>query len=249
MSKNKKEEYINKIFVTKQGYNITIIGYRNNSDIDIKFDDGFQINNCHLSAVKKGLIRNPYHPSVYGIGFVGIGPYESSVDGKSNKPYLVWQSMFRRCHCPIYQSKYPTYKGCHVAEEWNNFQVFAEWFHENYKEGLYIDKDLLFKGNKLYSKDTCCFVPECINNLLVKCDGVRGKYPVGINKEGGKYKARVWLNGIRKALGYFDNIEEAFNYYKNAKENFIKEIADKYKNVITEQCYVALIKYAVEIND
>jgi len=249
MSKNKKEEYINKLFITKQGYNITIVGYRNNSDVDIKFDSGFQINNCHITAIKKGLVKNPYHPSVYGVGFIGVGPYDSSVDGKSNKPYLVWQSMFRRCHCPIYQSKYPTYKGCYIAKEWNNFQVFAEWFHKNYKEGLYIDKDLLFKGNKLYSKDTCCFVPECISNLLVKCDSVRGEYPVGVHRSLGKYQSRIRLGNKRKSLGYFSTINEAFNAYKKAKEFFIKEMANKYRDVITQQCYEALMNYSVDIND
>lgn len=249
MSKNKKDEYLGKTYITQQGYNITIVSYRKNADVDIKFDDGLELNNCHMSAIKKGLVRNPYHPSVYGIGYVGIGPYETSVNGKSNKPYLVWQSMFRRCHCSIYQSKYPTYIGCHVSEEWNDFQIFAKWFYENYKEGLYIDKDLLFKGNKLYSKETCCFVPECISNLLVKCDGVRGEYPVGVYKDAGRYKSRVWLNGVRKSLGYFNTVRDAFNTYKNAKEDFIKEIANKYKNIITEECYNALINYNVEIND
>ena len=41
-------------------------------------------------------------------------------------------------------------------------------------EGRYLDKDILVRGNKLYSPDTCLFVPQEINNLLT-VQNKRGK--------------------------------------------------------------------------
>lgn len=41
---------------------------------------------------------------------------------------------------------------------------------ENWKphmEGWHLDKDILLKGNKVYSPETCAFVPAKINSLLI----------------------------------------------------------------------------------
>ena len=44
-----------------------------------------------------------------------------------------------------------------------------------------IDKDVLLKGNKIYSEDTCVFIPPCLNLMLtkrekkVKCNSYEGK--------------------------------------------------------------------------
>ena len=47
----------------------------------------------------------------------------------------------------------------------------------------------------------------------------------------------------------FDTEIEAFNYYKTNKENYIKELAEKWKSKIDERAYQALINYTVEITD
>ena len=46
-----------------------------------------------------------------------------------------------------------------------------EWFDNpvnGYKEGYSLDKDILVKGNKIYSPETCCFVPQDVNILFTK---------------------------------------------------------------------------------
>ena len=54
-----------------------------------------------------------------------------------------------------------------------------------------------------------------------------------------------------KFIGRFNTPLEAFNAYKIAKENYIKELAEKYfqEGKITEKVYNALMKYEVEITD
>lgn len=55
----------------------------------------------------------------------------------------------------------------------------------------------------------------------------------------------------KKYLGRFplDQVEEAFLTYKRFKENYIKQVADEYKNLIPDKVYQALYNYKVEITD
>jgi uncharacterized iron-regulated protein len=56
-------------------------------------------------------------------------------------------------------------------------------------------------------------------------------------------------NKIPLVLGYFDTIEEAFQAYKTTKEEHIKEMANRWKDKISEECYRALYNYQVEVTD
>ena len=49
-----------------------------------------------------------------------------------------------------------------------------------------IDKDILYKGNKIYCPEKCIFVPFSINSLFTKRQNRRGDYPIGVckNNEG-----------------------------------------------------------------
>ena len=118
-------------------------------------------------------------------------------------------------------------------------------------KGWQLDKDILQKGNKLYSKDTCCFVPQELNNLLIKSDNSRGEYPVGVcfHKPSGKFMAQLKVNGKMKHLGRFTTPDEAFQAYKTAKEANIKVVAQKWKHLLDERVFRALMVYEVNIND
>ena len=133
--------------------------------------------------------------------------------------------------------------------EWHNFQVFAKWFDENYKEGFVLDKDILLKGNKIYSPDTCVFVPREINGIFTLRQNKRGDYPIGVLKNGNKFQANIVRYNKREYLGTFNTPEEAFQVYKVAKEDYIRHVANKWKNQITEECYQALLNYKIEITD
>ena len=121
---------------------------------------------------------------------------------------------------------------------------------------MQLDKDILKKGNKVYSPETCIFVPRRINSLFIKSDKARGRYPIGVTlrKDNGKYRSQCdvqYEEEPRKQiqLGQFDTPEEAFYAYKQFKENYIKEVADIYKPYIPEKLYEAMYRYEVEIDD
>jgi hypothetical protein len=109
------------------------------------------------------------------------------------------------------------------------------------------------KNSKIYSPETCIFVPQEINNLFVKSNSIRGKCPIGVTYDEKYNKYRCgYQRGKRNNsiyLGSFDTKKEAFNAYKITKENYIKEIADKYKNKIPNKLYKAMYDWNVEIDD
>lgn len=240
-------------FITNEGYSTTIIRYKNSSSCDIIFCNGVIICNIQYDRVKKGGIKNPYHKSVYNVGYFGVGDHRGRDGGKQNKKYNYWFNMIKRCYSEKRLLKNDTYKDVIVCEEWHNFQNFAQWFEENYNpeimEGWQLDKDILFKDNKIYSSETCCFVPQEINSLFIKKDKNRGNYPIGVYKNRLRYIAQVAVNKKQKFLGYFNTPEEAFQAYKTAKEAYIKELANKWKDKIDLKVYQALINYQVEITD
>ncbi len=242
--------------ITNQGYEVTIIKYHNNSNCTIQFND---ISSTTLeSIIYRGIkkTRNPSHPTIYDIGYIGQGAYLTHTNGKKVVKYKIWQSVIQRCYSEKFQEKHATYKDCSVAEEWFNFQNFAKWSENNWKPYMnsewHLDKDILVKGSKIYSSETCAFVPREINNLFLKGESSRGEYPIGVcyRKATKKFSARISKTTKNRAeLGLFETPEEAFQAYKIAKEEYIKEVADKWKGQITEQVHQAMYNYQVEITD
>lgn len=248
---SKPKNRLGKVFTTTEGCKYTIIAYRKATDIDIQFEDGTILYNRQYGDTRMGSVKNPYYKSKYGVGYLGIGKHKSTLDGVDTPMYVSWTSMIGRCY-NVNSGNYYNYADCSVDEKWHNYQVFGDWFDENYKSHMqswHLDKDILKKGNKIYSPSTCCFVPQEINGLFTKCDKKRGIYPIGVYKVKNRYVAQISINSSRTKSLSFSTPEEAFYTYKTAKENNIKNVADRWKGQITEPCYEAMYNYEVEITD
>ena len=189
---------------------------------------------------------------VYGIG---INDYDGAikVDGKEIKGYACWRDILRRCYDEKFILLNPSYKDCSVALEWLFFSNFKRWYDEHHRVNCQIDKDILIKGNRIYSSSTCCFVPHAVNSLFTKCNRKRGKYPIGVSfsKERKKYEAQLSIDGKKHSVKRFKTSLEAFECYKQAKETQIQSIATQYYNCgeISTSVYNALKNYKVEISD
>ena len=223
-------------------------------NVEIQFlNTGFEAL-VELGNIKSGKVKDPYSPSVYGIGIVGT-KYLISEGGVLTKEYMLWKSMLQRCYSDAYQKKRPTYEGCKVSDNFLYYEYFYEWCHKQIgfnNKDWQMDKDLLIKGNKVYSEDSCIFLPREINQLLVKCTASRGEHLIGVCWCNTKkaFVARVSKNkGKQEFLGYFNTEIEAFKAYKQAKESFVKEQAKKWKSQIDDRAYEALMNYTVNIND
>ena len=214
---------------------------------------GFEMT-VYLGSIKSGKVKDRYLPSVYGIGVLGT-KYPSMINGVLTKEYVLWVDMLRRCYSDDFKKKRPTYEGCECSENFIYYEYFYEWCNKQIgfdNKDWHLDKDLLIKGNKVYSEDSCVFLPAEINLLLVKHTPSRGKHPIGVYWRNTKkaFVARVCKNkGVSEWLGYFNTETEAYNAYKVAKESFIKEQASKWKDKIDIRAYDALMNYEVDIDD
>jgi len=191
---------------------------------------------------------------VCGVGFND----RSSVvfkNGRDVLEYKKWLRMLERCYSEKLHKRNPTYIGCTVSENFKSYSYFKDWCQKQIgfgRDGFEMDKDILVKGNKIYSEDVCVFVPSEINNMMTKANAKRGEHPIGVsfNKRVNKFKAaHRTLERGSVHLGYFDNANDAFLAYKKAKENYIKLVANKYRNDIDPRAYDALMEYKVEITD
>jgi hypothetical protein len=256
IDKRLKSDRLYEISINNFGRKMIIVEYINAKNIIVKFDNDIKVKATY-QQFKNGEIRNPYDKTMHGIGYIGVGKHKCSNElKKTNIKYETWKGMFTRCYSIKYQTKKPTYKNCIVCDEWHNFQNFGEWYDKNYyevdEEKMDLDKDILVKGNKIYSSETCVFVPHSINALFIKSNALRGKYPIGVSwdKKSGKLRAQCSIYPKGKVcIGWSDSIEGAFTLYKKYKEEYIKHVAEKYKTKIPQRLYEAMNNYIVEITD
>ena len=246
------------VITTKNFGDIVITKYLDKDNIHIRFiNTGYNLITQSLN-IRQGTIKDRLAPAVFGVGVVGGAL--TAVDGVRLKEYELWKNMIKRCYSKSYHEKYPTYSSCSVSENFKYYPYFKEWcnkqdgFTSQDENGNYfqLDKDILVKGNKVYSEELCVFVPKEINLLLVKCGRKRGDNPIGVfyDAKNDKYKAQMAGKGASKTfIGRYVTPEEAFQAYKQAKEAYIKEVANKWKDQIDVRVYKALMKYQVEITD
>ena len=248
------KDCVGKVCKSKSSGDFKILKYNDNKNVEIQFvNTGFETS-VQLTNLRNGKVKDPYSPSVFGVGITGT-KYQPTINGVNTKEYGLWCNMLRRCYSDSFKKKQPTYEGCEVGDKFKSYEYFYEWCHIQIgfaNKDWHLDKDLLIKGNKVYSENTCVFLPHEINQILVKRTASRGEHLIGVNwdKTNKAFKARVNKNkGKSEHLGLFKTELEAFNAYKKAKEAFVKEQANKFKSQIDPRAYEALMNYKVEIDD
>lgn len=256
---NKRDERLGEERLNNYGCLMRITKYNNSSDMFVEFQDEYRaVVHAAYRDFKDGNVKNPYSPNVYG-GKIGI-KYPSKLNGKMTKEYNVWIDMLQRCFRKEWKNKNPTYKDVTCCKEWLLYENFYEWLHsqENFDkwssgEKWALDKDILIKGNKMYSPETCCLVPCIVNGLFTKSNAARGDLPIGVSRFRDRFQAQCKDPFINKTkhLGLYPTSMQAFQVYKEYKEKIIKQVAEieyKAKN-ITKQCYESMMNYIVEITD
>ena len=250
----RRNELLGKEFETKNFGKCFIVDYKGNRDVTVMFYEPKAVVKCQLGSLKDGLVRNPYYPSFYGVGYIGVGQYSA----KDREAYDRWTSILGRAYCEKFSNRHPAYKDVTVCDEWLNFQNFAKWYYSQKfstekvgDRNYHLDKDLMVRGNKVYSPETCCFIPSEINNLITTNRARRGDCPIGVRYHETRktFLARLSRKQGAVNLGSFDTPKEAFEAYKKAKEAHIKDVANEWKDRIDERVYQALLNYEVHIDD
>lgn len=237
-------------FETTQGCTVEVLKYEAYNKITVKFLD--YAGHVKVTANKEllsGMVKNPFHPQVRGVGFFGDGPHKARIGKDTTPEYVHWSSMLTRSYYEGYHERFPTYIGCSVNEQWHNFQEFAEWcqWQPGHNMGYVLDKDILFQGNKEYGPETCVFVPTELNSIIVTQVKPGKPVPAGISFQNGckRYIVSCAINGKNKNLGRFTCPDEAFKVYKSFKEELVKERAEKYKDTLDVRAYQAFMNFTV----
>ena len=162
-----------------------IVSYVNSMNVVARFvDTGSEVTTTK-SALKNGRAKDKLKPTLYGFGFIGHGQFTSK-----HGAYDKWNGMLQRCYSELFHESNPTYKGCTTCEEWCDYQVFAQWYCDNYPvdgESYELDKDFIVKGNKIYSPETCCFLTREENARVSGerlCKSFKVISPTGVFYEG-----------------------------------------------------------------
>lgn len=249
-----KKKYEGKLFKSNVCGDVVVLEYISSKMIKVRFITTGYERFVRIGNLLSGGMRDPTSPTVYGVGWLGEKFSKSEFRLQS---YICWNSLLFRCYHKSSKLRSPTYHDCSVSENFKCYSKFKEWCNKQIGFGLKddngkvfeLDKDILIKGNKRYSEDTCCFVPREINSLLNTHKNSRGGSTLGVRRSGNKFNSVISNFGVRRSLGVFDTEEQAFKAYKQAKESYIKEIAHKWKDQIDQRVYEALMNWEVDGTD
>lgn len=234
------------VFKSKNFGEFEIIEKLDRQHAIVKFLDTGYETKTQYSQILKGTVKDPMFPSVCGVGYTGeIGFFKAKT-----KEYKLWQGMLMRCYDHKYRSNNKSYEGCTVSEEFKNFSNFYSWVNLQKgfnKKGWQIDKDLLSNGNKIYSEETCIFLPSVINCAITKGERKLSKTCVGVsfNNRTGKYEVRLSRFGKLERFGNFYTENDAFFEYKKQKQQYLKCLAEKFKQDLDVRAYTALMNYEI----
>jgi hypothetical protein len=243
--------FVGDVFPNKLGSKAKVVSYSSNKDVEIIFLDKFKYSMItYARSLKLGSFKNPYHPTVNGVGYIGVGRFTVfDEEGKMTPEYRAWKGMLSRCYTEKVQQKQPCYKGCYVCDEWLCYNTFADWYTSQKYYGLnyQLDKDILVEGNKEYSPDYARLVPKELNVLLTSRESKRGEFPVGVvkPKKSKSYLAQLNANSKKVGLGSFKTASEASAAYVNAKERHVKNKALEYANRVDWEIFVSLMNWEV----
>lgn len=142
--------------------------------------------------------------------------------------HQTWSSILRRCYSLYLHKRLPTYVGCEIHPDWVSFMGFRDWMLSQDWEGKHLDKDLIFRGNKLYGPDTCVFLSQSLNNFTTARAGCRGKYLIGVCKTRSAFLAQCRNPFTRRGerLGKFPTEMEAHLAWQAKKHEHALKLAE-----------------------
>lgn len=191
MSQGKKikaNDIIGVEFTTNEEYQVIIIDYVNYDKVQVMFLDEHKHKTwTKLQHLKNGNLKNPFHKSVFGIGYLGTDENgkmpKCVVNGKNTREYNCWSHMLERCYDERYHERQPTYKNCTVCDRWHNYSLFLEdlpkikgyelWINGKPRE-YDLNKDIYYgdlgidTDCKEYSLETCQFISKKENIIEMR---------------------------------------------------------------------------------
>lgn len=240
--------------INSEGFEYVITHYEDAHNVEITWFSGEKewVESAHAH---KGTTKYLNKRGTFGVGYLGYGrfiPGEKRIPhGCERMPHNLWRAWVRMLErCVGDRVKNPSYEGCTFDESWVNCQSFIEWGilqkgHDRLESNgktWQLDKDILVNGNRVYSPETCVFVPNEINTHFKDVEkGKDGYY--GVNEIEPKHPnaKRGWVARCcnvkkeREYLGFYDNPTDAYIAYRTRKIEVMSDLADKWKGEVDER--------------
>jgi len=183
----------------------------------------------------------PGRKLLHGVGINDADYKISNIDGEGKfcPYYNTWSGMLRRCYSA---DTYKTYSECRTIDAWHRFSNFKKWMEKQNWEGCDLDKDILYKNNKLYSPETCAFVSPSVNRFLIQCGSEGSTKSLGTywNKRKKKYTSCCSnpFSGKVEYLGEYHYQWEAHEAWRKRKH----ELACMYADLETDPRIVQALR-------
>lgn len=129
--------------------------------------DNYQI--ADISVFNTIRLRDYSQRPIFVVGYA-IGTFDNPVilsDNSRECSHKTWYQMMTRCYK---NGGIKSYKDVTVCDKWHNYMDFRTWYLQNCDldnpQNFALDKDLFGSEYKVYSPETCCFLPQEINSAL-----------------------------------------------------------------------------------
>ena len=145
------------------------------------------------------------------------------------------------------QRKHGSYVG--VYHTFDSFNAFSEWAQKQVGYGEYkfqLDKDFLSKDCKVYSPETCVFIPQSLNKFILEPCNKTHDLPTGVCFEPRWKRFTAYCNDEnckREHLGSFGSPEEASSIRNAFKERVARILAGRWKGKVDDRVHDMLINY------
>lgn len=185
-------------------------------------------------------IKDYYQPNVHGVACFGNVSKDIERNNTYIRSYKCWNDMIRRCYdVNDYHYKWYGELGVTVEKRWLCFEYFLndikllpgydEWLNN---PGTYqLDKDSMQQNipvyNKIYSRETCCFIPVRNNIQQQRFNSENRRKYIGVEQKSlDKYKCSI---GHKYYGSYTNPIAAASMYnivarYRGCDENYINQL-------------------------
>ena len=246
-----KFNYDAEVFHTKSSGDFKILERKDNGKYIIQFIKTGTIMEVYQSAIRNGSIKDKFHPSVCGVGY--IGDFEGYTHSKENIIlYSTWKHMIQRCYNQN-NKDYHLYGGAGVTVDvrWYNFSNFFEDAkllpgYENkikYPDIYCLDKDYLQMNipneQRIYSKNTCIWISTYDNITLKGRENSTSKY-YGVTSRHEEYHAAYYSN---IEIGIFTSAIAAANAYNYYYQNHVLNTPFHDLNIINNVPYMNPIEF------
>ena len=190
----------------------------------IKFENPESWQVIPAKSVGASFLENWAKKSVCNVGYMSSTENAPAfIDEDIMKVKKRWRGMINRCYNKNKSGISPAYRGTSICNEWLDFSCFLKWakpFIPQIRLGWDLDKDLLGEGRRLYSPDTCTFLPTSINS------GIAKKY---------LWKDRGSIAGTAAMMYWFyEDMKSNQNMIVPAAYKRLTAIVEEYKAIYTQ---------------